>query len=246
MKKKTDLQAVKALARAFLYFEPEETDYSPLVIKHPFTDSGIVGIQKKGGDICIGNILENSTDLNAWRKQTAAMIDRCDSAMQIAYLLTKSYSFGFLKYAQPHLDKADLSKLLAYMWVHTEQPNNDPNLSKHRLLSLFGTADPTVLMDEDEYLAYQSLPDTVTVYRGVTSLNADNIRALSWTLDYEKAEWFAHRFGEDGTVYEAQIDKEHILALFLSRGEAEVIVDPRQLRDIALAEAPGEGFTMTM
>ena len=53
----------------------------------------------------------------------------------------------------------------------------------------------------------QELDDTLTVYRGVTLYNAHNIKALSWTLNKETAEWFAHRFNEDGTVYEAQIDK---------------------------------------
>ena len=31
------------------------------------------------------------------------------------------------------------------------------------------------------------LDDTVTVYRGVTTINSDNLLALSWTLDYETA-----------------------------------------------------------
>ena len=82
-------------------------------------------------------------------------------------------------------------------------------------------------MDEEEYAVYQSLEDPVTVYRGVTSYNAKNIKALSWTLDRDTAEWFAHRFGEEGTVYEAQISKEHILAFFNGRNESEVVVDPK-------------------
>ena len=66
------------------------------------------------------------------------------------------------------------------------------------------------------------LPETLTVYRGVTSHNSRNIKALSWTLDRDKAEWFAHRFDENGTVYEAEIDKKYVLAFFASRNEAEV------------------------
>ena len=81
------------------------------------------------------------------------------------------------------------------------------------------------------------------MYRGVTSHNADNLKALSWTLDRNKAAWFAHRFGEDGTVYEAQIPKQHIWALLNSRGESEVIVDPRELQDIT--ESQDEGMALT-
>lgn len=246
MKKKTDLVRIKALAQTFLMFDPVDTDFSPMVIKHPFTDSGIVGIRKEDGGIRIGNISENPEDLDDWRKEVSGMIGRCDSAMQVAFLLTKSYSFGFLKYAQKDLDKDDFAKILAYMWIHTEEPNNDPNLSKRKLLSMFQTAEPTALMDDEEYLAFKALPDTVTVYRGVTSYNAWNILALSWTLDREKAQWFAHRYGEDGAVYEAQIDKEHIYALFNGRDESEVIVDPKYLQNIAQSEDQGEGFALTM
>ena len=101
-------------------------------------------------------------------------------------------------------------------------------------------------MDADELRQLQELDETVTIYRGVTPYNQKNIKALSWTLDRDKAEWFAHRFGEDGTVYEAQIDKEHILALFTGRNEAEVIVDPRQLKEITISEELEQGPTMTM
>ena len=64
-------------------------------------------------------------------------------------------------------------------------------------------------------------------------MNAKNIKALSWTLDKDTAEWFAHRFGENGMVYEAQIQKKYIYAFFNSRNESEVIVDPKHLIAIA-------------
>lgn len=55
---------------------------------------------------------------------------------------------------------------------------------------------------------------------------------MSWTLDPKTAVWFAHRFGEEGTVYEAQIDRKYVYALFKGRNESEVIVDPRYLMNI--------------
>ena len=118
----------------------------------------------------------------------------------------------------------------------SENPNADANLTKRRLVSLFRSADPSVLMDEDERQMLTDLEGTVTVYRGVTSYNAKNIRALSWTLNYDTAKWFASRFGEHGTVYEARVYKEHILALFNRRNEAEVIIDPKNLMNIEQRE----------
>ena len=224
-------------------FDPEPTELFPLVVKHPFTDSGIVGIRTPDGEYAIGNIMENPEDLQTWRKQVSRQIDSADSVMQIAYMLTNSYSIGFLKYVQSYLDKTDFSQLLGYLWVCTEAPNSDPNLSKIQMLNLFRKADPAVLMDETELQQFRQLEDLVTVYRGVTSHNADNVLALSWTLDRDKAQWFAHRFGENGTVYEAQITKQHIYAFLNSRGESEVIVDPRGLQDIT--ESQDEGMALT-
>lgn len=67
-------------------------------------------------------------------------------------------------------------------------------------------------------------------------MNEKNVKALSWTLDRDTAEWFAHRFGESGTVYEAQIQKKHIYAFFSGRNESEVIVDPKHLTEITQAQ----------
>ena len=85
MKKKTDLAAVKQLANAFLMMEPEETEFSPMIVKHPFTDSGIVGIRKADGSLAMGNIMENPDDLASWRSTLRTVIDGCGSAMQVAY-----------------------------------------------------------------------------------------------------------------------------------------------------------------
>ena len=105
------------------------------------------------------------------------------------------------------------------------QDNRDAEVSHTQLTEMFRHSDPAALMDEAEQAQLAELDDTVTVYRGVTTINSDNLLALSWTLDYETADWFARRFDEDGTVYKAQIDKEHIFALFNGRDESEVVLD---------------------
>lgn len=87
------------------------------------------------------------------------------------------------------------------------QDNRDAEVSHTQLTEMFRHSDPAALMDEAEQAQLAELDDTVTVYRGVTTINSDNLLALSWTLDYETADWFARRFDEDGTVYKAQIDE---------------------------------------
>lgn len=171
-------------------------------------------------------------------------IDSAKNVHQIFVLFNPPYYLTFIKFAASALSEKDLGQLLSTAWTQEECPNQDCNVSKRELVALFRSVPPESLMDEEERAAHQALEDTVTVYRGVTPYNAKNIRALSWTLDRKTADRFAHRFGEDGTVYEAQIRKEHILALFTGRNESEVIVDPRHLEQIM--ESPEPGFDMQM
>ena len=100
-------------------------------------------------------------------------------------------------------------------------------------------------MDADERARLDELGETVTVYRGVRSSRPGGVKALSWTLDQNVAQWFADRYGRQGTVYEAKIDKKHIHALFLGRNESEVIVDPKYLTDITQVQTmEQEGMKM--
>ena len=237
MKEQTDMRVVKALAHAMLQLDIEQTKLSPLVVKHPFTDNGISGIRKPDGSLAIADLLNKPDDLALWRKQVGSVIDEADSAFQIYMMVTKSYALGFLKFARNSLSEKDFAGILADAWIRTEAPNNDPNLSKRDLLSLFKATDPALLMDEEEYQSFLDLDDVVTIYRGVTSMNKKNVKALSWTLDRDTAEWFAHRFGENGSVYEAQIHKNHIYAYFSGRNESEVIVDPKYLTEITQVQA---------
>ena len=171
-------------------------------------------------------------------------IDSAKNVHQIFVLFNPPYYLTFIKFAASALSEKDLGQLLSTAWTQEECPNQDCNVSKRELVALFQSVPPESLMDEEERAAHQALEDTVTVYRGVTPYNAKNVRALSWTLDRKTADWFAHRFGEEGTVYEAQIRKEHILALFTGRNESEAIVDPRHLEQIM--ESPEPQFDMQM
>lgn len=49
----TNLAALKTLAHTLLWFDIQPTTMSPLVVKHPFTDSALVGIRSEDGlEIC--------------------------------------------------------------------------------------------------------------------------------------------------------------------------------------------------
>ena len=243
MSKTTQLGRVKSVATALLLTDLNDTEFSPAIVQHPFTSSGITAVRRNGEMIML-NISQSEDDLKAWRFFMTERIKKADSLYDIYSMINKPYALTFLKLASPFMSRGDYSELLADAWVRSESPNCDPNFMKNELVRMFKEADPTILMDETEQRELEALDETVTVYRGVTSHNAKNIRALSWTLDREVAEWFAHRFDEDGTVYEAQISKDHILALFIGRNESEVIVDPKYLFDIEQSQETDFGMTM--
>lgn len=229
----TDLQGIKDLAQSMLYMDIKHTKLSPLVVKHPFTDNGVSAIKTKSGIQMVDLLKED--DLKLWREQQSFIIDQARSAQEIQRMITNSYAFAFLKYAKSYLSKADLSELLAVAWVGTEQPHLDPNITRPQMVSLFKKCDPEHLMDENELAAFRSLNDTLTIYRGVTSINEKIVaKSLSWTLDRTVAEWFATRYDQQGSVYQSTISKSHVFALFQGREEAEVIVDPKHLENITL------------
>ena len=233
MKKHTDLDGVKQVASALLFTDIEKTKYSPMVVQHPFTNTGIAAISADGSFQLL-NLLEKPEDLNIWRQSVRQQIESAETSYQIYSLINSPYALAFLRFSEPYLSKEDFSSILADAWMMSEYANRDANVSKEQLVSMFKQADRTKLMNEVERTQLDALADPVTVYRGVTDYNAKNIRALSWTLDYDTAVWFAHRFGEDGMVYQAKIKKEHIFALLTGRNESEVVLDPKYLEDIAL------------
>lgn len=133
------------------------------------------------------------------------------------YIRGVAEKHGFDTFVQTRLHSMKQSKEAGALYSLSEaerlneeelwQDNRDAEVSHTQLTEMFRHSDPAALMDEAEQAQLAELDDTVTVYRGVTTINSDNLLALSWTLDYETADWFARRFDEDGTVYKAQIDR---------------------------------------
>ncbi len=68
MKDKTDLPKVKATARSLLLTDIHETEFSPVIVSHPFTDSGFVAAPSVDGEIGLLNITENDADQRWWRE----------------------------------------------------------------------------------------------------------------------------------------------------------------------------------
>lgn len=118
----------------------------------------------------------------------------------------------------------DYWELLASIWIDTENywQNRDTWLEvfgAHRRRQEF-------FMDRDERREYEVLPDSVTVFRGTSHLESK--RGLSWTLDENKALWFAKRFAGDKEPWlvTGKVRKEDVIGLLNGRGESEIVVLP--------------------
>lgn len=93
------------------------------------------------------------------------------------------------------------------------------------------------VMTEGELDVYNKLPESVRVYRGCW---AGNQNGWSYTIDREKAVWFANRLPMDGQplLIEGLIKKEDVILYSEARQESEVIVDPDNVKEKTIHRLP--------
>ena len=143
--------------------------------------------------------------------------------------------------------------LLREIWIDTEGPGVNQDI----WLELFNRPYPKrrkmMTGKERRTLANEGRSGELNIYRGyVDGLDSedseyieedrDRESGISWTLDYNKAEWFARRFLSGGTghgvVAEAICKPKDVIAYFESRGEKEIVVDPSKIRILRSQELP--------
>lgn len=234
MENTSNILAIKDTAKTFLYLDVEETPVSPIVVQHPIFETGITMIKHNGKNVMV-NIMENEQDLQHAREFQKKRIDKAATVFDVYSVIRKSYKLTFLKYIQDYLSQDDMSMLLADAWVSSENPNQDANVSISMAVKLFKRCNKKVLMTEEDYNVYQSLPGDFEIYRGVAV--GRNPKGLSWTMNKDKAEWFANRFnrnGKFGYVQQAMADRECVLAYFNTRNEDEIVISTKSLHDIKI------------
>lgn len=222
MRKETDLIAIKNILKDFLHMPVEETEYSPIVVQHPIFESGISYVNNKMTDIM------TPEGFASVAKLVEEDIDKIDDALGCVNILRQSYYLTFLKFAKESLSLTDFSMLLGKFWTEEENPNVDVNVPVSLSARWFKSADKQALMYDDEYKTYKDLPETFTIYRDVTP--GRNPDGMSWTRDLSKADWFSRRFG-DGYVLEGIANKKDVLAFFSRRGEEEVVIEAKKVKN---------------
>ena len=219
MENTTNLEEIKEIAHEFLYLDVQETEFSPVIVSHPFFSTGIVPTY--GGKIL--NIMESEKELQEAQKQIDKRIAKTTDVLSILYLFNKPYRIVFVHYAWPYLSEKDKADCLREAWITSDNPNEDKNISLETLTEMFKECKKEYLMDEDNLKVYSNLPENITAYRGI--YEGGNENGLSWTLNYEIAERFSHRFNTVGIILEKNFQKQQILAYFGDRDEEEIIVE---------------------
>lgn len=138
--------------------------------------------------------------------------------LNLLYLFSGIYTFN-----------GEYEKILKDAWTSTEFPHQ---MKIRDLVHLFERSDKKQLMDEQERAFLDALPDEITVYRGLQDKRA-KLKGLSWTLNYEKAEWFARRWNsKDGKVVTATIQKKFVYMYTNQRAEEEIVLNPYRLKHV--------------
>ena len=144
------------------------------------------------------------------------------------------YKLTFFKHVAEYLSEEDFAEYLIECYTGCEVTSDTTNVSKQELIDFFTKADKQYLMDKEDLEVFNSLPDKVTIYRGVR--DKAGVYELSWTLSLEKARWFANRFSSLGYVFKTVVNKADILCYISCRGEQEVVIDARQLKKYTIEE----------
>ena len=218
----TNLPQVKATFKTLCStVKIEPLDFN--IASHPFTNS-IHACSKTR----ILN-LTSPKDYNEWESKLFNLIDRTESVIKLFFLVNKPYLLTVLKFVKPYLSLADFSNILSYAWTLSENPNKDVNVNINTLIKWFKEADKLSLMDKEEYITYQNLPNELVLYRGISTKS--NPKGISWTRNLETAKWFANRFSiSNNYILKAKVTKKDILCYFNSRNEDEVIINTKNIK----------------
>lgn len=95
MPRETDLLRVKLVAHTFLDVQIQETALSPVIVSHPFTNSGISALRNEDGSLSMVDLINNSDDCTRWRRKVGEQIDSAENVHQIFVLLNPPYYSDF-------------------------------------------------------------------------------------------------------------------------------------------------------
>jgi hypothetical protein len=150
------------------------------------------------------------------------------------YLVERPYRMVFLHdwWTSDMLTIEQLRELLPPAWTDTEFPHQYAGMPRELFRA---AATQGILTDTGA-----PLDDVLTVYRGCRKIDDE----ISWTLDRDKAIWFAQRLANEGDtqyVQRGEISHTKVWAHFEGRGESEIVLDPKRLYNRAVHQVRKDG-----
>ena len=231
----TNLKMIKDYIKLLLEYPITlSVDSFGLTVNHPVFRDRIVSIQVPKTDknptglelVDIG-LTSNQERIKAYYRK---LIDNASNATHLFLLINRLYTGFLFKQVYEYLSEEDFTNLLEHIWVSLEYPNADVNVSKRDWVKFWKKANLDYIYSDSDKKVLELLPDEFTVYRGL--MNKAKVNALSWTLDKDKAIWFATRFNNKGKLYKATCKKKDILVYLSGRSESEIVVEYKKLTNV--------------
>ena len=173
---------------------------------------------------------------NAVYTQNRSKLARLESQKEWSkaiWLHERPYRMDAIMLYADDMEPPNYSATLAAVWADTEFPFDHTS----DWLDLF--TDPKFIemyaMTETDFEALRNMPDNLVIYRGCSK---DKQEGMAWTTEKETAQWFAARWGlGDNRVYTTTVPRRDVFMFCDSRGESEIVVDPRCIVEIRECEA---------
>jgi len=172
------------------------------------------------------------------KKQIVEEAEKNGDWVEFVFTHERPYRVDAIKQIQSKMDDETYWQILAE--VYTDSENLRQNQGSIRQLLTAKRPQREAMMHDEEKAIVQGLPDSVTVYRGYGFTNS---KGWSWTLEKEKAVWFAERFaclGGVPRVATGKVSKKDIIAYFDGREEKEIVCDPKTILEIVTERLDGK------
>ena len=206
MLEKTNLKEIKEVAKMLLHLDLKTVaGFDGMFINHPFFDTAYYpGVN--------GKIVDIRKDKDSYEyiiKKQEQRIDTMIMPIMVFSIIRSPYRLTFYNLVKEYMNPKDAALCLRTSWQSSEFPNAPSDITLFQKLKFFKEIPKKYLMDQEEQEIYDSLPDEVTIYRGLQDDKA-KIKALTWTTNKNTAVWFSKRWKKSNGVYKATIDKRYI------------------------------------
>lgn len=193
--------------------------HHPLIVEFPINLECCAAVNVRFNEK--NRMLQEAEDTEDWRTYI--------------WLHERPYRIQALYFIEAEIGNKEFWELFADVWMDTENQFQYYNQLEELLKS--GRPDKEFLMSEEEREFLKALPETgIQIYRGFHI--PEKRFGMSWTLDLEKAKWFAKRLpraSDTPEVIAGLVDKKFIHAYFDGRNESEILVfhdDVRNKRNV--------------